>query len=333
MTQRPPVRLLIPLAVVVVVVVAVVLVLRGRNGGPDLEASGTIEATEADLGFSVPGRIATIAVQEGSPVSAGAELASLDREDLLAQRRAAAGQAAAARARLQELQRGFRDEEVAQGRASLRAAMQRLEDAERDLERTRRLFDGGAVSQQRLDDAQTRVTLAEAELERTREALQVLETGPRPEQVAAQRGVLEQAEGTVAQLDAVLEHAVIHAPFDGVVTVRHREPGETVPTGAPVLTLMNPADRWVRIYVREDQVGRINVGDHATISADAYPERTYAGRIVFIASDAEFTPRNVQTTQERVKLVYRVKVQIEEDPAFDLKPGLPADVLLEIGTD
>jgi HlyD family secretion protein len=323
------VRILIPLAVILAI--AAVLFLRGRGDTAVLEASGTVEATEADLGFSLPGRIATITVDEGTTVERGLELATLDRDDLLAQRRAAAAQAAAARARLQELQHGFREEEIAQGRAALRAAEQRAADAQRDVARVHRLFDGGAVSQQRLDDAETRVTTTEAEAEHAREALGVLETGPRPEQIAAQQGVLEQAEATVTQVDAVLEHAAIRAPFDGIVTVRHREPGETVPTGAPILTLMNPSDRWVRIYVREDQVGKLNIGDRAHISADAYPERTYPGRIVFISNEAEFTPRNVQTTEERVKLVYRVKVQVEEDAGFDLKPGLPADVALDVG--
>ena len=95
------------------------------------------------------------------------------------------------------------------------------------------------------------------------------------------------------------------------------------------MTVMNPADRWIRIYVPESQVGRLSVGMPATIRADAHPDRTYDGAIVFIANEAEFTPRNVQTTEERVKLVYRVKVRIAGDPEHDLKPGLPADVRLD----
>ena len=116
---------------------------------------------------------------------------------------------------------------------------------------------------------------------------------------------------------------------DDIVTVRHREPGEIVGAGAPVLTVRNPDDRWIRIYVRGDEVGRLALGLPAVITADAYPERTYEGEVVFIASEAEFTPRTVQTTEERVKLVYRVKVRVTGDPAFDLKPGLPADVRLD----
>lgn len=322
-------RRLALIGIPLVLVVVVVLLARGGGNGQVLEASGTVEATEADLGFQVPGRIERIAVEEGAQVAAGTELAWLDRQELEAQRRAVEAQASAARARLRELQRGFRAEEIAQGSATLAAAEQRLRDAERDLERARRLYDGGAISEQRLDNAKTTLAVSEAEYLRAREGLQILETGPREEQVAAQRSVLAQAEAVVAQIEAALAHAVIAAPFDGTVTVRHREPGEVVPAGSPVLTLMNPSDRWVRIYVREDQVGRLTIGGAATISADAYPDRTYAGRVVFISSEAEFTPRNVQTTAERVKLVYRVKVRVVDDPSLDLKPGLPADVRLD----
>jgi HlyD family secretion protein len=316
---------------VVLAALAVTLWLTVLQGGDDdvVFASGTVEATEADLGFQVSGRIEHVAVREGERVVAGDELARLDRSELLARKRAAEAQATAARAILQELESGFRDEEVAQGRAALRAAEQRVNDKRRDLQRTRNLHEGGAVSQQMLDNAETAYELAMADYESVQEALRILETGPRSERIAAQRAALAQAEAAVAQTDAALDFAVIRAPFDGLITVRHREPGEAVPAGSPVFTLMNPDDRWVRIYVRADEVGRIDMGQAAAIAGDAYRDREYAGRVVFIASQAEFTPRNVQTTEERVKLVYRVKVQITGDPGFDLKPGLAADVRLD----
>jgi HlyD family secretion protein len=314
---------------VIVALIVIVTVMRSRADGEIIEASGTVEATEADLGFQLPGRIDSIAVREGDAIHTGSALAWLDRTESVARKRAAEAQVASARARLTELQRGFRTEEIEQARAAFRAAEQRLSDAQRDLERSRRLYDGGAVSQQQLDNQRTALTLAESDHQSAREQLQLMEAGPRTEQIAAQRGILAQAEATVAQIDAALSNATIRAPFDGVITVRHREPGEIVPPGVPVLSLMNPDDRWIRIYVREALVGRLALGMGATINADAYPDRDYAGRIVFISDKAEFTPRNVQTTEERVKLVYRVKVQITEDPGFDLKPGLPADVRLD----
>jgi HlyD family secretion protein len=101
-----------------------------------------------------------------------------------------------------------------------------------------------------------------------------------------------------------------------------------VPAGVPILTLIDPFDRWVRIYVPGDEVGRVVLGQGAEIRADAYPDRVYRGKVVYIADEAEFTPRNVQTRKERVKVVYRVKVAVAGDSSYDLKPGLPADVRL-----
>lgn len=270
-----------------------------------------------------------MACREGDRVPSGAELAHLDRIELEARKKVAEAQAAAARARLAELESGFRTEEIAQARAALRAAGERLNDARRDVERSKRLHDGGAVSRELLEKHETAYEVAKEEQARVTEQLQLLEAGPRKERIAAQRATLAQAEAAITQVDAAIDFAVIRAPFDGVITVRHREPGETVPAGAPVVTLMNPDDRWVRIYVREDEVGHISIGHPASITADADPARVYEGKVIFIAGEAEFTPRNVQTTKERVKLVYRVKVRITGDLNYDLKPGLAADVRLD----
>jgi len=319
----------IPVAGIAIVTIVLVTVLRSRSDSDGVQASGTVEATKADLGFQIPGRIDSIAVVEGTTVQAGTRLATLDRAELEARRRSAGAQVAAARARLAEFEAGFRPEEIAQGRAILRAAEQRLDNFRGELERTQRLHDGGALSQAVLDQAETTYEVAETDYQRSLQQLDLLEQGPRLEQIAAQRAALAQMEAAAAALDASLTGAAINAPFSGVVTVRHREPGETVPAGAPVVTLMNPLDRWIRIYVPGDQVGRLALGQAATVSADAYPDRAYDGEITFIASEAEFTPRNVQTTEDRVKLVYRVKVRIIGDASQDLKPGLPADVVIQ----
>ena len=118
----------------------------------------------------------------------------------------------------------------------------------------------------------------------------------------------------------------LKAPFNGTVTVRHREPGEALQPGTPVVTVRNFDDRWVRVYIPGDEVGRLTLNQAATITADAEPNKQYTGKISYIASVAEFTPRNVQSTKDRVKLVYEVRVRIAGDTNVDLKPGLPADV-------
>ncbi|HYH47551.1 MAG TPA: HlyD family efflux transporter periplasmic adaptor subunit, partial [Thermoanaerobaculia bacterium] len=214
-------------------------------------------------------------------------------------------------------------------RAALAVAEERRQDAERDLARTRRLFEGGAVSREALDKAQVALDVIRAQRTQAVEQLRLVEAGPRQERKAVARAQVTQAEAAVQGVQATLSNTVLTAPFDGVVTVRHREPGEVVPAGSPVLTLMDPRSRFVRIYIPENRVGAVRLGTRATITADTYPGKTYPGEVSFIASEAEFTPKSVQTTEERVRLVYEVKVRVTGDAEFELKPGLPADVRLE----
>ncbi len=303
-------------------------VLAPRTESAGLVASGTVEATDAQLGFQVPGRLAVLTPREGERVAAGDEIARLDVSELEARRSQARAQVEAVRAQLDELLAGSRREELAQGRTALAAADARVADAERDAERARTLLEGRAISREALDKATLAVDLARRQRDQAAEQLALLEQGPRPERIAAARAQLAQAEAAVATLDATLANSRIHAPFAGVVTLRHREPGEIVGAGAAVVTLMNPDDRWVRIYVPENRLGRVALGAAAEITSDTFPGKRYAGEVAFIASSAEFTPKNVQTTEERVKLVYAVKVRITGDAGQELKPGLPADVRL-----
>lgn len=331
--MNPSRRALLVVAVAAVAAGAVLWFVFGRREGADsqLTASGTVEATEAQIGFQTAGRIEAIAVDEGDPVRAGAELAHLDRVETQARRQQAVAQAAAARAALRELERGFRSEEVAQGRSALAAATERLNDARRDRDRARQLFESGAVSREAYDKALVAFDVAQSQYEQAQEQMRILETGPRKEKIEAQRAQVAQAVAAVRVIDAMLANMTLRAPFNGVVTVRHREPGEIVPAGSPVLTIMNPDDRWVRIYIPETRIGAVRIGRPATITSDTYPDKTYRGEVIFIATEAEFTPKTVQTTEERVKLVYAVKVRVTGDPTFDLKPGMPADVRIETG--
>jgi HlyD family secretion protein len=299
----------------------------GQSAG-EIEASGTVEAREADLGFQMAGRIDWISPEEGDQLRAGDDVAQLDMAELDARMSAAQAQVDAVQAGLDEMNAGSRPEEIAEGRAALRGAEERLADAQRDAGRAQHLFNGGAVSQENLDKAQTGAEVAQSAVDQAQERLQLLEEGPRAERVAAQRAMVAQAQAAVAQIDAAILNARIVVPFAGTVTIKHREPGETVGPGAPVLTIMDLEDRWVRIYVPEDRIGEVQLRQTATITSDTYADREYQGEVIFIASEAEFTPRNVQTPEERVKLVYAVKIRITRDPSHDLKAGIPADVVL-----
>ncbi|MDH3205660.1 MAG: HlyD family efflux transporter periplasmic adaptor subunit [Gemmatimonadota bacterium] len=321
------IRILVPLLVIGGAIAWFVL----RDGDAAdgmLQASGTVEATDADLGFQAPGRVLSIRVREGDQVSAGDELARLDAREMEAALGGAVAQLGAAEARLSELQRGARPQELATAEAATRSAVQRADEARRNAERARTLFAGGAISRQAMDQAETALEVATEARQQAEEQLALVREGPRTETIRAQLAAVEQARANVERAEAAVAYAVVTAPFDGVVTARHREPGEAVQAGAPVLTVLDPTDRWVRIYIREDLIGAVSLGLTAEISSDTYPDRVYEGEVVFIGSEAEFTPRNVQTAEQRIKLVYPVKVRITGDAGFELKPGIPADVTL-----
>src|SRR5690606_19649726 len=170
------------------------------------------------------------------------------------------------------------------------------------------LFEAGAISQQTLDEVTTRLGVLDAQHRQAVEQLTALERGTRAERIQAGVAQLAQAEAAAEQASANLAYATAVAPWTGLVTVRHREPGETVGAGVAVVTVMNPDDRWVRVYIGEADIARIRTGQRATIHADGLPDVEFGGRVVHIADEAEFTPRNVQTPDERSKLVYAVRV-------------------------
>ncbi len=325
--NRRRIIILIVLVVVIVAALAFWVTRRDRDDGA-LVVAGTVEATQARLAFETGGRIVEILPREGQTVQAGEPLARIDDAELQAKRRQAAAAVQGASVQLAELENGFRSEEVAQAAAAVNAAAERHEDASRDVERTRALREGGAVSPEALQKAETAAGVAAAQLRQAREQLDLMRRGPRREKIDAARAQLEQARAAEQAAAATLVDTVIRAPHAGVVTVRHREPNEIVAPGQPVLTVMNPGDRWVRIYVPENRIGAVHLGDAASIRSDTFPGKEYRGRVVFISPEAEFTPKSVQTTEERVRLVYAVKVRIEGDGAMELKPGMPADVEL-----
>jgi HlyD family secretion protein len=258
--------------------------------------------------------------------------------------------AARARAQLDDLLAGSRAQEIEDARAAARSAEATRQMRERELQRIDALYRRELVAQQDVDRAREAFEVASAQERSAREKLAMIVEGPRrhqieaaraelaaaeqrlalllagsrPEQIQAARGQVAQAESALAMAKSRLKEAVVLAPINGVVLRKNLEVGETANPGASILTLMNPSEVWVRAYVAEEEVGRIKVGESARVSVDAYPERSFAGRVSEISSEAEFTPRNVQTKKERVNLVFRIKILLD-NPQGILKPGMPAD--------
>jgi HlyD family secretion protein len=290
-------------------------------------ASGHVEATDVRVATKVGGRIASVSVEEGDHVEAGRELARIDTVDIRLALDAARAERAQADAELRLRLAGAREEEIAEAEAVAGQAEADLAGAQRELDRMQGLLDAGSGAAKARDDARTRRDVAARALEAARERLRRLRAGSRREEVDAARARLAAAEARIAQLEQQERDAVIAAPAAGVVTERLVEPGELVSAGGPLAVVTDLAGAWLDVYVGEPDLGRIRVGQEVEVRTD--DGRTRAGRIAVIASKAEFTPKNVQTRDERVKLVFKVKVALPNDDGL-FKPGMPAEARIRI---
>jgi HlyD family secretion protein len=156
----------------------------------------------------------------------------------------------------------------------------------------------------------------------------LVKAGPRKEDIDQGRSRLEQAKASLRAAEVQLSYATVYAPLSGVVLSKNIEPGEYVAPGTAVVTVGDLVNVWLRAYIDGPDLGRVKVGQRARITTDTYPGKIYDGRVSFIASEAEFTPKSVQTQKERVRLVYRIKIDIT-NTKMELKPGMPADGVIE----
>jgi len=289
-----------------------------------LRISGNIEITTVDVAFRAPGRVIGREVSEGETVLEGEAIARLDSTEYDHESELRKAELGAAQAQLAELEAGFRAEEIAQARALLTKVKADAERAHSELERQRGLFQRDVISQRELDAATAVGGMAAAQVDEATQRLKLLEAGARPEQIDLARHRVQQAREALALAETRLSYTTLLAPMSGHVLADHVEPGEQVAVGTPVVTLGDLDSTWLRGYVDETDLGRVRVGQRTLVTTDTYPGRRYDGRITFISSEAEFTPKTVQTAKERVKLVYRVKIDVA-NPNHELKPGMPAD--------
>jgi len=294
--------------------------------GP-LVLSGNLELVDARLSFKYPGRVAERLVDEGQRVKAGQTVARLDDSEQIqevALRRAELG---AAQALLAELEAGSRPQEIAAAEAVLRSAQAERERAELDFIRQEELLRRNAIPAREFESARAQLRVAEARVAEARERSRLIQAGPRPETILQARARTEQAAASLALAQTRLDQARLVSTVDGVVLSHHAEAGEFVAAGTPVVTVADTVHMWVRAYLNETDLGRLRLGQRVTVRTDAAANRTHEGTVAFISSEAEFTPKSVQTPKERVRLVYRVKVDVL-NRSGELKTGMPADVLV-----
>jgi len=231
---------------------------------------------------------------------------------------------------LAELEAGSRPQEIAAVEAAQRSAEAERDRIRLDFARQRELRGKEAISDREFESAQAQLQVAEARVAEIAEQVKLLREGPRAETIAQARARVEQARAAGALAATRLENTRLLSPLTGVVLSHHVEPGEFVSAGTPVATVADTAQVWLRAYVNQTDLGRIRLGQKIDVRTDTFPDKSYAGTVAFIASEAEFTPKTVQTPKERVKLVFRVKIDVA-NPNDELKPGLPADAIIQSG--
>lgn len=265
-----------------------------------------------------------------------------------------------AQARLQQLLDGSRPQEIQSAKAGVDQALADMEKKKADMDRAKKLYQDKYIAAQDWDAAKTAYDMAVANYKKAQENYDLVVEGPRKEEIAAGRAQLEQSQAALRlakthriQIDVLkkelptaqgqvkeaasaleviqtqIEYSNLYAPTSGVVLVKNAEPGEFVVPGGAVVTLGQIEKPWLKAFINESDLGRVKLGQKVSVTTDTYPGKEYPGKVTFISSKAEFTPKNVQTAKERVKLVYRIKVGLE-NPQNELKPGMPADAQIQV---
>lgn len=307
-----------------------------KNG---LSASGTVEATETNVNAEVGGKLTEILIGEGSVVKKGDVLARLDSTIQALQVQQAEANLRAAQEKSKETKAGSRAQLISQAQASVQqiaslqqGAQNSVSNALDNLNRVKVLLNEGGATAQQLSDAQNRYETARAQLEAysaqkksAQEQVDLLKSGATTETINIADAGVAQAQVGLSIAKAQLNKTVLYAPGSGVISSLNFQKGEVISQGAPVAAITDTSDLWVNVFIPEQDLPKIKLGQKAEIFIDAYPKQPFHGEVSYISPTAEFTPKNLQTKEERVNMVFAVKIKIS-DGKDRLKPGLPADI-------
>jgi HlyD family secretion protein len=298
-----------------------------KDNPNDITASGTIEATDVNVAAKVPGQILALYVDEGANVDSGSLIALQDHSALDIQLREAEAAVSAARAQSAETRAGARIEDIRQANDAANAARSNRELATSELERIRNLVKGDAATKEQLDQAENKFFLAQNQLGQAEDNAKKIEHLARPEEISASNARVQQLEATRDRVRKTIDDSYIISPVAGIVTHKVIEQGELAGIGATVATVANLSKVYLMIYVTEEELPHIRLGEKVSVKVDGLPNKVFTGSVTYISPEAEFTPKNIQTKDDRTKLVFGVKVEIP-NPNGALKKGLPADALI-----
>lgn len=290
-----------------------------------LKASGTVEVTQVQLAPLAGGRIEELNINEADHVSKGQLIARLSLDGADEEVRMAELTFEAAKAQLAEVRSGFRREDIARARAEVDARRARAEQASRDEKRFAELAADGVVA---IRDAELSAEAAKASRSAVRaaeEQLKLLQNGARPEQIAAAEANAARAEAAYKKAKTLVGYKEFYSPAEGTVLTKNYEAGDVVNAGAPIATLGNMDDCWVKLYIPSSQLGKVKLGSKCSVRIDAFPDREFEATVSEINQQAEYNPRMSLTQKERDNMVFWIKVKIK-NPDGVIKPGMPADV-------
>lgn len=303
---------------------------RETGDADNLALQGNVDIRQVALAFQGNGRIAELSAEEGDRVPAGQVIGRLDTTMLELQAKQAEAQVEAQKQAVLKLRNGSRPEEIAQARAQLSSAQASAELAQQTLSRLIRLRNTGTASVQSLDQARSEAAAANATVEQSKAALQLVEAGSRAEDIASAEAQLASVEGSLAILRYQIDQGQLKAPVEAVVRSRLHEPGDMISSSTTIFALALTDPKWIRVYASETDLGRIKPGMAAQVFTDSQPDEPIAGKVGYISSVAEFTPKSVQTEELRTSLVYEVRVTVD-DAADALRLGQPVTVRLSDG--
>lgn len=290
---RHPIKkqVIIPIVILVLLALIALIYYQTHSGAETILLSGTVEVTEVEISPELSAKVATLYHREGDEVKEGDPLLDLDKSNVEAQLRAA--EAA---------------QQAAEAQSSLARA--KMANAQRDYNRSLKLYEAKAISESAFDAVETAYEIAKNTYEAS----------------------LNQLKGMQAQVETLslqLKKTHLTSPINGLILERNVEAGEVVSPGMVLMTVGDLQRPWVRVYIGEPDIGRVRIGQEAFVVTDAYPNKEFPGTLRYIADEAEFTPKNIQTRQERIKLVYEARVYLSNKEGI-LKPGMPADVSLRL---
>ncbi len=308
-------------------VILLTVVLTGCNNQEDsssLHGTGTIESTDVLISARNAGQVETIFYKEGRLVNAGDTIMTIDHEALDFQLAQAEAGVLIAKAQLELMLKGARSEDIQQAEEMMKQGEINYNNAQKDFQRYEQLWQSKSISDKQFEDMKSRYEISLAQFNSAKENLKKVKRIFRPEEIEQAKGNLKKAEATVGLLKKNIKDSYITSPLDGFIVKNFVESGETVTPMSSLVKISNLSTVELVIYVSEIELGKVKLGQKAVITVDTYPDKKYEGIVTFISPEAEFTPKNVQTKDERTKLVFAVKIEVP-NKEFDLKSGMPAD--------